>query len=378
MNRSTATKILFLAANPINSSRLRLDEEERSIRKTLKQARYRDQFELISQGAVRINDLSEALLEYKPQIVHFSGHGQGSPAGSDDRSSNDLSRDLLLRPEPSTSSTSGSEGLLLEDEQGRAKIVSTEALAGLFKSFRNDVRCVVLNACYSETQAAAIHQHIDCVVGMNKAIGDQAAIQFATEFYKALATGYSFSFAYQFALNNLDLNSIPESSTPVLQNRRAADDPFQMMTAMPDLEQKETVPASSAATAFKQSQTFGNITFSGSNNPFNAIQSAGSVTVTQTNGQTTGSNTELQTALTALVALKEQVAATDGLSSFTKKDTESKIGMLQDELQKPKPDRSLVNDLVEALKQGLSGVITLAAPVTQVVSLVAKAWVGQM
>lgn len=50
--------------------------------------------------------------------------------------------------------------------------------------------------------------------------------------------------------------------------------------------------------------------------------------------------------------------------------------MLQEELQKPKPDKSFVDEVVDALKQGLSGVLTLAEPVTQVAALVAKAWVG--
>jgi hypothetical protein len=366
-------KILVLAANPVNTSQLRLGEEVRSIQEALERAKFRDRFELISHWAVRVGDLSRTLLDHKPQIVHFSGHGQGSPTGIDDRSLGDSSRKLVPEPE---SSASGREGLVLEDDQGKAKLVSTAALADLFGLFQNEVKCVVLNACYSENQSAAIHQHIDCVVGMNKAIGDRAAIQFATEFYQALATGRSFDFAYQFARNGLDLNNIPEALTPVLQNRRGSDDPFQIMTTTPDFNQRETMSEPPPKPPVKQSQRFGNISISGNNNPFNAIQSAGNVTVTQTNSQTAGSNTELQAALTALAALKEQVAATDGLSSYTKKDTESKIGILQEELQKPEPDKSFVNEVVEALKQGLNGVLTLAGPVTEVAALVAKAWVG--
>jgi hypothetical protein len=74
--------------------------------------------------------------------------------------------------------------------------------------------------------------------------------------------------------------------------------------------------------------------------------------------------------------LKQEVSTTDALSTFAKKDTESKINMLQEELHKAKPDRSFVDEVVEALKQGLSGVLTLAVPMTQVVTLVAKAWGG--
>lgn len=236
-------KILVLAANPVNTSQLRLGEEVRSIQEELERAKYRDRFELISQWAVRVKDLSRALLDHKPQIVHFSGHGIGSQG--------DSTRKLSPLPEDAAEP----EGLVLEDDQGRARLVSTDALAGLFELFQNEVKCVVLNACYSEVQARAIHQHIDCVVGMNKAIGDRAAIEFATEFYKALATGRSFDFAYQFARNALDLASIPESLTPVLQNRRGSEDPFNITASTPDSDPPVTVPAPQAKPPVRQQNT---------------------------------------------------------------------------------------------------------------------------
>jgi len=366
-------KILVLAANPVNTSQLRLGEEVRSIQAELERSRYRDRFELVSQWAVRVGDLSKALLDHKPQIVHFSGHGQGKPTATGDRALTSSARKLEL---VSDQLIARDDGLVFEDEQGRARLVSTAALAGLFELFQNDVKCVVLNACYSEMQSKAIHQHIDCVVGMNQAIGDRAAIQFATEFYKALATGTSFEFAYQLARNGLDLASIPESLTPVLQNRRGSDDPFRITAALPNVEAPVPPSAPPPKPPVKQSQTFGNVTTSGSNNSFNAIQATRDVNLNQTSTQNTGSPADLQAALDRLATLKEQVATTAGLSAFAKKDTEAKIMMLQEELQKPKPDKSFVDEVVNALKQGLSGVLTLAEPVMQVAALIAKAWVG--
>jgi hypothetical protein len=52
-------------------------------------------------------------------------------------------------------------GLLVEDELGMAVKVSPEELCGLFALFSNQVECVVLSACYSAPQAAAICKHID-------------------------------------------------------------------------------------------------------------------------------------------------------------------------------------------------------------------------
>ncbi|NJM23980.1 MAG: CHAT domain-containing protein, partial [Richelia sp. SM1_7_0] len=252
-------KILLLAANPVNTSQLRLGEEARSIQEELERAKYRDRFELISKWAVRVNDLSRALLEHKPQIVHFSGHGQGKP---------------IVQTQQSASVH---EGLVLEDEMGQVKLVSGEALAGLFQLFQNDVKCVVLNACYSQVQANAIHQHIDCVVGMNKAIGDRAAIAFATEFYKALATGYSLNFAYQFACNGLDLASMPESSTPVCKIRHGTDDPFAIAASSQNPE-KDVIEAPTRPQA-QQTQSIGNVTIHGNDDPFAVTQASGNAVV---------------------------------------------------------------------------------------------------
>ena len=58
-----------------------------------------------------------------------------------------------------------------------------------FSGSSPDLRCVVLNACYSEQQAHVIHRHIDYVIGMQKEIADTAAINFSRGFYDALFAG---------------------------------------------------------------------------------------------------------------------------------------------------------------------------------------------
>jgi hypothetical protein len=108
----------------------------------------------------------------------------------------------------------------LEDNSGRIQLVSTQALAKLFDLFQEQVECVLLNACYSESQATAIHQHIDCVVGMNQAIGDAAAIKFSIGFYTALAAGRNYEDCCQMGCTSIDLQGIPEYLTPEIKIRR--------------------------------------------------------------------------------------------------------------------------------------------------------------
>lgn len=180
-------KILILSANPIDTSSLRLDEEVREIQAGLERAKKREQFKIISKWALRPEDLQRALLDYEPEIVHFSGHGNGD------------------------------RGLVLENNSGKVQLVNAKSLAGLFKLFKNKIECVVLNSCYSEVQAEAIFKHISCVVGMKEEIGDKAAIKFAVGFYDALGAGRTYNDAFEFGCNSIDLAGIPEYSTPVLK-----------------------------------------------------------------------------------------------------------------------------------------------------------------
>src|SRR5581483_5225541 len=73
--KSSSINILFLASNPRDTIPLRLDEEMRSIDQALLMAEFRDAFAIQQQWAVRRTELSQHLLRYSPNIVHFSGHG---------------------------------------------------------------------------------------------------------------------------------------------------------------------------------------------------------------------------------------------------------------------------------------------------------------
>lgn len=181
--------ILFLAANPKNSTPLRLGKEVQEIGDALQRSTKREKFQLEQEWAVTHTDMRRAILDYNPQIVHFSGHGAGE------------------------------DGLALEDETGLIKLVSVQALAALFEIFMDQVECVVLNACYSEVQAKAIARHIPYVIGMNKAVGDNAAREFAVGFYDALGAGKSIEFAYKLGCVSISMAGIREELTPVLKKK---------------------------------------------------------------------------------------------------------------------------------------------------------------
>lgn len=193
--------ILILSANPKGTNSLRLSEEIREIKEGLKRSKYRDLYEIETAEAVRVGDIQRAMLDYEPNIVHFCGHGGGE------------------------------EGLVFEDATGQIKLVSAEALAGLFSLFADRLDCVLLNACYSEVQAKEISRHINSVIGMSQAIGDQAAIAFAVGFYDALGADRGVDFAYKLGCNAIQMQGIPEHLTPKLLTKNNITKPENTMTS---------------------------------------------------------------------------------------------------------------------------------------------------
>lgn len=186
-------KILFLASNPTDISRIRVDEELREIDERISLGSHRDRFELLSHSAVRPRDLSRALLRHKPHILHFSGHG------------------------------STSAGIVLEGNDGKTKIVAAADIAELLSIIQDNLRVVVLNSCYSALQASGITESIDCVIGMNDKIGDSSAIVFSASFYESLAFGRSVDEAFKLGVVQLKTEGAPGATTPTLLTRQGVD-----------------------------------------------------------------------------------------------------------------------------------------------------------
>lgn len=181
--------ILLLSANPKNTGKLRLQEEEREIKEQLRFAGYRNP-PISTEVAVRTKDLYRAIVNHKPTVIHFSGHG------------------------------SESEGLILEDAVGRSQPINSFALAELFELASPSVRCVILNACYSSVQAEAIAKHIEYVIGMSSEIQDVSAIEFSTGFYSALGAGENFEYAFKIGCIAMRLCKSQEMSIPKLIKRK--------------------------------------------------------------------------------------------------------------------------------------------------------------
>lgn len=177
--------VLIVSASPLDQDRLRLGAEVRDIRHALQRSRNREDWIIESNEAVTVDDLRRALLDFRPTVVHFSGHGGGFG------------------------------GLCFEDTDGNTNSTDAVPLAKLFHHFKENLKCVVLNACYSKVQGDVIRQEVDYVVGMSAAVDDNSAAKFAVAFYDAVFAGTDFRTAFDLGCTALDLNKLPDADVPI-------------------------------------------------------------------------------------------------------------------------------------------------------------------
>ena len=178
-------KILALVSNPKATAHLNLLDEIGDLKEAMKRAEKRDLFSVEWDVVKTQTDLRRHILDYKPQIIHFCGHGTR-------------------------------EGLILEDEKGQAKTVSNAFVVDLLRNFADRIECVLLNACDSEPLADEIVKHINYAIGMNQPVFDNAAIAFTEGFYDTLGAGESIERAFEVGKNAV----LGKASTRNAQSRK--------------------------------------------------------------------------------------------------------------------------------------------------------------
>ena len=97
--------------------------------------------------------------------------------------------------------------------------VGKGVLIRLIRALGGGPRVILLNACFSMSQARALAECVDCAIGMSEAIGDRASIVFAGAFYRAIGYGRSVQAAFDLGVNAMQLLGILEDATPRLFTR---------------------------------------------------------------------------------------------------------------------------------------------------------------
>lgn len=167
-------RVLAMISDPNDYPRLDVQEEWAKLQEALGDLEQRRLVVLKRLEPPTLGALQRRLRQGECHVFHFVGHG-----GFDERTQDGV--------------------LILEDKQGRGRLVSGQDLGTMLHDHR-PLRLALLNACegartsrsdpFAGVAQNLVRQRIPAVIAMQFEVADQAAITLAHEFYSALADGY--------------------------------------------------------------------------------------------------------------------------------------------------------------------------------------------
>jgi hypothetical protein len=179
------TNVLFAMANTDQKLILNLEHEFRDTEKAVKGATLRSSIKFIPKLALRYCDLSGFLEEEKPQIFHFTGHGEY------------ILNDI---PVPGGNTIPGGPRIYVcTDYPNQNDHLTPSTLITTLNAAKIKVRLVILNACDSKEFAKELvdgHNGVDVCIATNIKIKDKPAIAYSSAFYKELAYGKTIRHAH--------------------------------------------------------------------------------------------------------------------------------------------------------------------------------------
>lgn len=180
-------RVLILGAS--SEGDLRVGREQKRIRAAVESALHRDQIDLDVRPAATTNDLLDGITKFRPHVVHFSGH----------------SNEALIVFEDE------------QDEPHEGVIVTAQAFANVMRATDQPPLLVLLNSCKSAAQIdGLVDQVVPFAIGMADSIDDGDAINYAAQFYAAVANGQSINSAHLAGRVRLELDGLDGADLPTL------------------------------------------------------------------------------------------------------------------------------------------------------------------
>lgn len=165
---------LMVSSNGVDKPRLRVDMEFRMIEQRVRETPFGHRFDFVWRMAARFDDLQRALVEHRPQMLHFAGTGE---------------HDGSLR---------------FETDAGASVNIPRSRVLRLLRAVGEDLRLVVLSAEYSTGLAGDLPPGIDAAIGIDEPVPDHSCIAFSVAFYEALGYGRPLKNAFAVALSAVD------------------------------------------------------------------------------------------------------------------------------------------------------------------------------
>lgn len=186
--------VLFLTSNPDPKYPLRVDAEMRRVQEAIRGSKFRDSVNIEYRPAADLDSILDGLNDLKPQIVHFSGHGDPIGIVAD-------SGKVSANPAPL---------------QSYDTHVSYELLAKALKATVAPPTILLLNSCWGSKGERSLKPAVRFLISMNAPISDIAATVFAPRFYAAIASGQSVKASFDQAVLAVEVASISDATTPEL------------------------------------------------------------------------------------------------------------------------------------------------------------------
>jgi CHAT domain-containing protein len=201
-NRSTRKlRVLYLLANPASQGALRTDAEFRHVQEEVRASKYREKIDLIISPAADAKSILRGINDYRPQVVHFSGHG-------------------------------GGRGIWLDDGKVANSVGSAmkfDVLAETLAATDSPPKLLVLNACDTLTGAEVLLDAVEVVIAMSASISDVGAATFATQLYAAIASAQSTAVALQQGKIAMKAASLSDAHLPKMICRKIIDPKKQIL-----------------------------------------------------------------------------------------------------------------------------------------------------
>lgn len=187
-------RVLLLGAS--SEGDLRVGREQKRIRAAVQSALHRNQIELDVRPAATTADLLDGITGFRPHVVHFSGHSD---------------HELLVFEKDA-------------DEKHEGLVVSAQAFAKAVRATDYPPLLVLLNSCNSASQIDEVVVTVaPFAIGMAESIDDADAINYAAQFYAAVANGQSINSAHLSGQAALELAGVEGATLPTLACASDAD-----------------------------------------------------------------------------------------------------------------------------------------------------------
>ena len=187
-------RVLLLGSSSLGD--LRVGREQKRIRAAVQSALHRDQIELDVRPAASTADLLDGISRFRPHVVHFSGH----------------SDDALIVFESEI------------DAHHEGVVVTGKAFAAAIAATDTPPHLVLLNSCNSASQIEnLVSGPVPFAIGMAAEIDDGDAINYAAQFYAAIANGQSIWSAHMSGRAALELAGLSGVDLPTLASAPNVD-----------------------------------------------------------------------------------------------------------------------------------------------------------